>query len=191
MTGNVTSPDIDFHIYFFSSKALLHHIDDATGLSGKTLLPLERIWLGRYIPTHWYIRNSGYLTYMQIVYLSKCGVYHFWALWLVVRLRSRLDTIGLLPCDETSASSLDSQVVARWWRPKAGKPMATELDGYTSWKLWFWYTIRCMRARLRRVESGVDKEVYLVHWQYISGVRYWASNDKGLKWRIQSIWNNP
>ena len=43
MTDNVTSPDIDFHIYFFPSKALLHHIDNATGLSGKTLLPLKNI----------------------------------------------------------------------------------------------------------------------------------------------------
>ena len=43
MTDNMTSPDIDFHIYLFPSKALLHHIDDATGLSGKTLLPPERM----------------------------------------------------------------------------------------------------------------------------------------------------
>ena len=71
---------------------------------------LERIWLGRCIPTHWYVRNSGYLTYLQIVHLLKRGVYHLWTPRLVVRLRSRLDAIGLLPLwRKTSASSLDSQ----------------------------------------------------------------------------------
>ena len=38
--GNVISFDIDFHlIYFFTflSKALLHHIDNATGLCGQML----------------------------------------------------------------------------------------------------------------------------------------------------------
>ena len=97
VTGNVTSPDIDFHIYFFPSKALLHHIDDATCLSAKMLSPPERMWLRRSIPTHWYVRNSDYLTYLQIVHLSKRGIYHLWASRLVVRLRSRLDAIGLLP----------------------------------------------------------------------------------------------
>ena len=84
-----------------------------------------------------------------------------------------------------------ARVVARWQKPKASSPMAIGLDGCTSWRFWFWYTIRCMRAWLGRIESGVDKEVYLMHWQCVSGIRYWASNDKGLKWRIQSIWNNP
>ena len=78
-------------------QVLLHYIDNATGLSRKTLLPPERMWLGRCIPTYWYVRNSGYLTYLQIVYLSKRDVYYLWAPWLVVRLRSRLDAIGLLP----------------------------------------------------------------------------------------------
>ena len=78
-------------------------------------------------------------------------------------------------------------VVARWQKPKAGKPMATGLDGSTSWRLWFWYTIECIRARLGRVKSEVDKKVYLEHQQYISGIRYWISNDKGLGWKIQNI----
>ena len=70
----------------------------------------ERIWLGRCIPTHWYIRNSGYLTYLQIVHLLKRGVYHLRAPRLVVRLRSRLDAIGLFSLwRKTSASLLDSQ----------------------------------------------------------------------------------
>ena len=43
MTGNVTSPDIDFYIYLFPSKALLQHIDDATSLSGKTSLPPKNV----------------------------------------------------------------------------------------------------------------------------------------------------
>ena len=43
MIGNVTSPDIDFHIYLFPSKALLHHIDNATNLSGKTSLPPKNV----------------------------------------------------------------------------------------------------------------------------------------------------
>ena len=55
-----------------------------------------------------------------------------------------------------------ARITARWQRPKAGRPMVTGLDGCTSWILWFWYTIRCMRARLERVESGVDEDIYLV-----------------------------
>ena len=41
MTSNMTSLDIDLHIYHFPSKALLHHIDNATDLSRKMLSPLE------------------------------------------------------------------------------------------------------------------------------------------------------
>ena len=37
------SPDIDFYIYLFPIKALLHHIDNATGLSEKTLSLPEHI----------------------------------------------------------------------------------------------------------------------------------------------------
>ena len=48
-----------------------------------------------------------------------------------------------------------------------------------------------MKAWLGKVESRVDKKVYLLHRQYVFGVKYLASNDEGLKWRIQSIWNNP
>ena len=71
---------------------------------------LERMWLGKCIPTHWYVRNSGYLTYLQIVHLLKRGVYHLWAPRLMVRLRSRLDAIGLPSLwRKTSAFSLDSQ----------------------------------------------------------------------------------
>ena len=83
-----------------------------------------------------------------------------------------------------------AKVMARWQRPKAGRPMAIGLDGYTSWRLRFWYTIGCMRAWLGRVESGVNKEVYLVYWRYVSGIRYQASNNEGLEWRTQSMWNN-
>ena len=43
MIGNVTSPDIDFHIYFFLSKTLLYHIDDTTGLSENTSSPLKNL----------------------------------------------------------------------------------------------------------------------------------------------------
>ena len=84
-----------------------------------------------------------------------------------------------------------ARVVTRWRKANAGKPMAIRLDECMSWRLWSWYTIECMMARLERVESGVDKEVYLVDWQCVSRVKYWASNDKSLEWRIQSIWNNP
>ena len=38
--GNVTTLDINFYfiyLFTFSSKALLYHIDNATGLNGKTL----------------------------------------------------------------------------------------------------------------------------------------------------------
>ena len=73
-----------------------------------------------------------------------------------------------------------AKVIARWQKPKTGRPMATRLDGCTSWKLWFRYIIGCMRARLERVKSEVDKSVYLVYWRYISGIKYWASNDEGL-----------
>ena len=83
-----------------------------------------------------------------------------------------------------------ARVVARWRRPKADRLIATRLNGYTSWRLWFWYTIECMKARLGRVKSGVDKEIYLLHWQCVFGVRYWALNDESFEWRIQSIWNN-
>ena len=73
---------------------------------------LKRMWLGRCILTHWYIRNSDYLTYLQIVHLLKRGVYHLRAPRLVVRLRSRLDAIGLFPLwKKTLVSSLDSQSI--------------------------------------------------------------------------------
>ena len=52
MTGNMTSSDINFYIYLFLSKALLYHIDYTTGLSRKTLLLPEHMWLGRYILTY-------------------------------------------------------------------------------------------------------------------------------------------
>ena len=81
-----------------------------------------------------------------------------------------------------------ARVVARWQRPKAGRLMAIGLNKYISWRLSS-NTIGCIRAWLGRAKSEVDKSVYLVHWQYISGVRYWALNDKGLGWKIQSIWN--
>ena len=74
-----------------------------------------------------------------------------------------------------------AKVVTKWQKPKAGRLMITKLDGCMSWRLWFWYMIGCMRARLERVESGVDKKMYLMHWQCVSGVRYWILNDKGLK----------
>ena len=35
MTGNVTSLDIDFHLIYLPPY-YLHHLDGATGLSGKT-----------------------------------------------------------------------------------------------------------------------------------------------------------
>ena len=45
--GNVTSLDIDFHLFYlftFSSKALFHHIDDATGLNGKALYISQNVY---------------------------------------------------------------------------------------------------------------------------------------------------
>ena len=121
--------------FTFPSKALLHHINDANGLSRKTSSPPERMWLGRCISTHWYVCNSDYLTYLQIVHLSKRGVYHLWAPRLVVRLRSRLDAIGLLPLWRRQLPHWIVRVLARWRRPLAGRPMATKLDGCTSWRL--------------------------------------------------------
>ena len=40
----MTSPNIDFHIYFYLNKALLHHIDNATNLSEKTSLPPKNVY---------------------------------------------------------------------------------------------------------------------------------------------------
>ena len=71
---------------------------------------LERMWLGKWIPTYWYERNSGYLTSLQIVHLLKRRVYHLRAPQVMMRLRSWLYVIGLfLLWRKTSASSLDSQ----------------------------------------------------------------------------------
>ena len=55
-----------------------------------------------------------------------------------------------------------ARVMARWQKPKAGRPMATGLDKYMFWRLWFWYMIRCMKAWLGRVESEIDENVYLM-----------------------------
>ena len=133
----MTSSDIDFHIYFFPSKTLLHYIDNTTGFSGKTLSSPERMWLGKCISIHWYVCNSGYLIYLQIVHLLKRGVYHLRAPRLLVRLRSRLDAIGLLPLWRRQLPHWIVRVLARWQKPLAGRPMTTRLDGCTSWRLGF------------------------------------------------------
>ena len=134
MTGNVTSLDIDFQ-FIYLSLYYLHYLNGPTGLTWKNVVRcLECIWLGRCILTHWYVRNLGYQTYLQIVYLLKHGVYHLWASRLVVRLRSRLDAIGL-PLWRYQLCHWIARVLTRWQRPLAGKPMATRLDGCTSWRL--------------------------------------------------------
>ena len=44
MIGNVTSFDIDFYLIYLLSKALLHYIDNATGLSKKTSSPSKNVY---------------------------------------------------------------------------------------------------------------------------------------------------
>ena len=150
--GNVTSFDIDFHIYLSEQSSTPPHWQRYRFIWKRHRCHHKRMWLGRCIPTHWYVCNSGYLTYLQIIHLLKRGVYHLWAPQLV-RLRSRLDVTNL-PLWRRQLLHSIARVLARWWRPLAGRSMATRLDGCTSWRLGS--DIRLDAWRLGWVEPSLE-----------------------------------
>ena len=129
----MTSLDIDFHINFSEPSSALPHRRCHWFKWKRRRHRQECMWLRMCIPIHWYVCNSGYLTYLQIVHLLKREVYHLWAPWLV-RLRSQLDATGLLLWKRQLPYWI-ARILARWQKPLAGRPMAIRLDGCTFWRL--------------------------------------------------------
>ena len=149
--------------FTFSSKALLHHIDNTTGLSGKTSSP-PRTYMTWMVYSHSLICTQLRLSNL----LADCLLVKAWDLSpLGVTVGGKVEKpVG---CNWPLPLVMRRQflhwiarVIAKWQRPKASRPMGTGLDGCMSWRLWFWYTIGCMKAWLERAEFRVDKDVYLV-----------------------------
>ena len=151
-------------IFIFPSKALLHHIDNATGWSGKTL-SLPRTYVTQRLYSH-----SLKHTQLRLSHLSTdCLLAKAWSLLLfgatvggdVEKLVGR-NWSPLSLVIRRQLFHWIAKVMARWQRPKASRPIATGLDGCTFLRLWFWYTIGYRKTWLGRAKSGVDKDVYLV-----------------------------
>ena len=185
MTSNVISLDIDFHIYLFEQSFASPHRQR------------HRFKWKDVVTTKMYVTQKVYSyslinTQLELSNLfADCPLVKAWGLpplgamvgGKVEKLVGRNRPPPLVM--RRQLFYWIAKVMARWQKPKTDKPMATGLDGYTSWRLWVWYTIRCIKARLGRVESRVDENVYLVedaeHQRCVSGIRYWASNDKSLR----------